>query len=50
MFHTAFIQINEICKLLVPGVESQAGIYQVDMFTVEYGTVFIDLMNMKLNF
>lgn len=36
-----------MCKLLVPDVERQTGIHQVDMFTVEYGTVFIDLMNIK---
>lgn len=50
MFYRAFIQVDEMCKLLAPEVESQTAIHQFELFTVEYGPVFIDLITMKLNF
>lgn len=42
-FHTS--TVDEMCKLLAPGVESQTAIHQLEVFPV-----FIDLITMKLNF
>lgn len=47
---TNVLQVDETCKLLAPGAEGQTAVHQLEVFTLEYGPVFIDLITMKVNF